>query len=1292
MLCFLALMLATGPSTALAGEPRSVGVLVLPGAEPTPGEAAARALCVDRYGGYEVGLTESGVPDLSPQTRALWWHCELVPLPGAMTSQQACQAVLAWLEAGGGLFLSGAAADYVHVLGLEPAPLRVGGYSGVDTFIAAVDPAPARGHPAYDGLDATAPIGLCSGGYPPLADYWGSGGPLGGVVIGEASPDAGEHPFVEYAYGSGRIVVLGWRLPHYGFAGNAYRDNLVRLTGNVLAYLASGEWYGEVADARCVPALLALKRANPDAKRRAVLDLAEHYPGRYPRATEYLAALDSVPELRRRLEARDTGAIADAERVVALLNEAMLANPLLDFRELVLVKRGASLLGLPWNWESNSSLPRTGYDNEIALLSPVGPEGALRTLFRPAGGEFVGDVDLDFDASRMLFSMPGPNGRWQVYEMRADGSNLSQLTLVEQPDVDNYDACYLPDGNVLFTSTAPMVGVPCVAGSSHVSNVYRWERSSGAIRRLTFGQDHDWCPTVMPDGRVLYLRWEYSDLPHFVSRILFTMNPDGTNQMAYYGSNSYWPNALFYARPTPGAESRFIAVVGGHHDNPRMGELALFDVSRGTFEADGCVQRVPGYGERVEPVLLDGLTTASWPKYLHPYPLSDKYFIVSCRPTPNAEWGIYLADVFDNLTLIKEVPGYALLEPLPLQPTRRPPVIPPRARPNESEATAYIADIYVGDGLRGVPRGAIKKLRLFTYHFAYHGVGGQVHRVGFDGPWDIKRVLGTVPVEPDGSAYFTVPANTPISIQPLDESGQALQLMRSWMTAMPGEAVSCVGCHESASTVVPADRFTLAAQREPSGITPWYGPVRGFSFDREVQPVLDRFCVGCHDGRPWQGGEALVDLRQQGLVRLEALDPGYSVHARFSPSYLALRRLVRGHTIESDMHLLEPGEYAADTTQLIRMLRAGHYGVELDPEAWDRLITWIDLNTPFHGAWHEILGEGYVAHQRERRREMDRLYAAKDEDPEALPPLPSSPPEPLIPPLADTADRPVFLEGWPLSSDDAADRQAALGATEMTLDLGSGVSLVLRRIPAGTFVMGDAYGLPNERPERVVRIERPFWLGATEVTNAQYALFDPSHDSRLEGGDFLQFSVEERGYPVNGPEQPVVRVSYHQAEAFCSWLYSRTGMRCLLPSEVQWEYACRAGTSTALWYGPTEADFAQYANLADAQLRRVDTYAPWAIPSGAIPEWRPAVATVDDGHRVSAPVASYRPSPWGLYDMHGNAAEWTSSPYTSYGGAMVVRGGSWHDTPPWARSAVRNAYPPYRRVFDVGFRVAAEAL
>jgi len=1301
----LAVVLACATGTWAQGTIGGLYILS-PTPEPaTPGEAAARALGTGTLGGQMLQPNADGTLVLPGDARALWWHCETAPLPAVMQTAAVRQALLAWIEAGHGLFLSGTALSYVTVLGIEPAGPRVSGTGGQDTVEAGVQPSAAPRHPVYEGFDGQAPILLVSGGYPAFSDFHGSGGPQGGSAIGDAYPDAGEHPFDEWAYGAGRVIALGWRLPYYGSPANTHRDNLEHLTANVLRYLAKGEWFGQPADSRFRTAQARLERISADGFRLAIEDLTRTFGDRYPHGEEYLAYLDRLPTVMAALDKGDPAALDEARRLADTLDAALLANPLLDFGRLLVIRRSEANLGLPNNWESNSSLPTTGWDDELEVLSPVRPDGELRTSFRPGNGEFVGDVDLDFDASRLLFSMPGSSGRWRIFELWADGTGLTELPLINEPDVDNYDACYLPDGNVIFTSTAPFVGVPCVTGSSHVTNLYRWDRDTGRIRQLTFEQDHDWCPTVLNDGRILYLRWEYSDLPHFVARILFSMAPDGTEQMAYYGSNSYWPNSMFYARPVPNDPSKFVAVVVGHHDNPRMGELVLFDTDQGRHEADGVVQRLPGRGKPVEPIILDGLTGGSWPKYLHPFPLSDKYFLVACKPTPASRWGIYLADVFDNLTLIKEVEGYALLEPVPLQPRTRPPVIAPKVNLERKDAVVYLSDIYAGDGLRGVPRGTVKQLRLLTYQFAYHGMGGQVNRVGLDGPWDVKRIMGTVPVEPDGSALFRVPANTPISLQPLDERGQALQLMRSWMTAMPGETVSCVGCHEPQRTAPATALLTAGATRDPAEITPWYGPTRGFSFNREVQPVLDRYCITCHDGRSAPSGGEMADFTQRPPVPVTGnTDGGYSNGSLFPPAYLALRQYVRGPTIESDMHLLMPGEFCADTTWLVQLLRKGHYGVELNAEAWDRLITWMDLNTPAHGTWHEIVGEEKVNHQRDRRREMMRRYAGRDEDPEAIvetPPFGGAA-EACSAALDGNAPAPSAA-GWPFGAEEAARRQDAAGTPVRTLDLGDGAAMELRYIPAGEFVEGDPGGLADERPCAAVKIEKPFWMGTCEVTNDQFHRFDAAHDSRLETGDFLQFSVQERGYPVNGPTQPVARVSWREAMAFCGWLAQRTGGRVTLPTESQWEYACRAGSETPLWFGGTDTDFAPYANLADHRLRFVDTFAPWGLPSGAIPPWRPAADSVDDGYRVSAPVGTYQPNAWGLRDMAGNVGEWTRSVYRPYpyvedaAGAAddnaprTVRGGSWYDPPHRARSASRRAYPPYRGVFDVGFRAVVEA-
>ena len=190
------------------------------------------------------------------------------------------------------------------------------------------------------------------------------------------------------------------------------------------------------------------------------------------------------------------------------------------------------------------------------------------------------------------------------------------------------------------------------------------------------------------------------------------------------------------------------------------------------------------------------------------------------------------------------------------------------------------------------------------------------------------------------------------------------------------------------------------------------------------------------------------------------------------------------------------------------------------------------------------------------------------------------------------------------------------------------------------------------------------------------------------------------GWPLNAPDQPVVRVSWDQAQAFCRWLSAKTGLSFHLPTESQWEYACRAGTPTPFFFGDLQADFSRWANLADANIRNL-AYEAWRPKP---PDIVPRDERFDDQALVTAEVGSYEPNAWGLRDMHGNAAEWTRTSYRGYPyrdddgrndetdrGPKVVRGGSWRDRPKLGRSAQRECFPPYQRVFNVGFRVVCES-
>ncbi len=1060
-----------------------------------------------------------------------------------------------------------------------------------------------------------------------------------------------------------------------------------------------------------------------ESLRLAVEDLMATFGPEYPNGADYLRRWDQIAV------EMDSESPSKWLQFRRLRDEALRANPLLDFERMLVLKRKTGQLGLPTNHQCNTCLEQNGFDNEVAILAPVHPRGQLTTLFRPSDDAYVGELDLHFDADRLLLTMP--NGRtWQIHEIRLRDREIRQVSR-EVAGVDNFDACYLPDGGIVFASTASFTGVPCWHGRERACCLYRMDADGSNIRQLCYDQDLDLHPAVLANGQVIYSRWDYTGIQHAYVRPLMVMNPDGTGQRAVCGSNTYYPNCLFFPRAVPGDPNKIVAILAGYHGKNRMGELAVLDVSRGWDGESGIVHRMTHRDEPIVPVVLDMLTNQASPQFLHPYPLSEKYVLTAMQPTPRQPWGIYLVDAFDNVTPILTDEEYDFFEPIPIRRHPAPPVIPDSIDPSREDAIVFLHDIYQGPGLRGVPRGTITHLRIAAYHFGYPGMAGP-DKIGRAGPWEVMRILGTVPVYEDGSAKFRVPACTPITLQALDQEGQAVQLMRSWYTAMPGELTSCVGCHETPNQT-PVVRGDLAAQFPASEIEPWYGPPRGFDFAREVQPVLDEYCVACHDGQQRIGTESLPDLRaadrQDGYVGLpltalgaDRLDPStlasvsdrfsacvgmpkpYGNHrTRYTPAYESLIPFIRRVNIEDSANLLRPGEYHADTSPLIQMLKKGHYRVELSREAWDRLITWIDLNGPCHGQWSAIAP---IPDEADRQRlSLARAYGGPTFDPEVNPI--DSPQErsvrPAIP-LEEVAERRERHRQAALQLQQTVEAEtdiASEGSKDtMTLDLGGGVEIELVHVPRGRFVMGDlnAVGAEDEHPASVVEIERAFWIGKCEVTNEQLRRLCPEHTS----GFFTkrQIDVNGPGIQLDEPQQPAVRVSWNEAMLFCRRLSQISGYHVTLPTEAQWEYAARAGTTTELSYGDADIDFSPHANMADRSLACIYV----GTAGVAVLQPIPADMRYDDQAIGTADVGSYSANPWGLYDMHGNAAEWTRSVYRPYpyraddgkndvdsdSPPRVVRGGSFYERPQRCRSAHRFAYHPWYAVHDVGFRIIIE--
>jgi len=1078
------------------------------------------------------------------------------------------------------------------------------------------------------------------------------------------------------------------------------------------------------------------KLLNFKALRLAVADLTATYPETYGKGNKYLRKLDEyeklLPELGKGVEAGDVAALTKASEIIEFSREALLANPLLDFDKVMVVRRrfgGAarrvqgSAIGAPnLNAYTNDTIRHSGWDNEIAVLSNLRRGARADVIFKPAGSAILRDTDLDFDGEHIMFSSITPNDRWGLFEIGRNGQNLRQITPTDMPDVDFFDSCYLPDGRVVTCSTACYEGLPCVSGSQPMVNLYLVDRRKQSIRQLTFEQDSDFHPCVLNNGRLLYLRWEYSDTPHYYSRYMFSCNPDGTNQMEYWGSGSYFPTAFKHARPMPGHPRKIIGIISGHHATPETGRMAIIDPALGRkypfkfkptslewgpqggtlniatevlpAEKTGFVQEIPGYGKDVVGNVRDGQGTNVYPSFVYPYPLSDKYILVSMKPTARSLWGLYLVDIYDNVTLLYEQEGAGIFEPFPLAPRVRPPAIADRVIPGAKTANVYVTDVYDGPGLAGIPRGKVKRLRLFSYHFAYNRTGGHAS-CGVESSWDVKCILGTVPVESDGSASFKIPANTPISIQPLDERGMALQIMRSWLVDKPGENVSCGGCHENQNQAS-LNRPGAAGGRAPTPIEPFYGEARPYAFPLEIYPVLNKYCRGCHDGTQPKDGRRMPVFTSQ------------------RTAYESLHPYVRRPGPESDLEMPNPMEWHCSTSPLVRMLEKGHHNVKLDAEAREKLYCWIDLNAPYRGSWNppKFRGQDQTA----RRAELARLYAGVAYNPEDIynrlvKASGERKPEAFIKPEPGPAVSPDNLaaKGFPMSAERAGQLQQQAGkTTERELDLGDGRKIKLVLIPAGEFVMGSQAGYPDAQPRAVVRIEKPFWMSVCEITNAQYNCFDPEHDTRYydeQGKD-----QATPGYIGNHPNQPVARVSWRQATAFCKWMAQKTAQKVALPSEAQWEWAARAGSAGPFYYGGLDSVFSTFANLADHQM--LFTKTGWDggskvhkrrshNPKGNFPL---RDDRSDDKCLVTNYVGQYQPNAWGLKDMVGNVSEWTRSSYRPYpyaeadgrndanpGQKKVARGGSWEDRPVNATASVRLAYEPYQKVYNVGIRIVIPA-
>ena len=609
-------------------------------------------------------------------------------------------------------------------------------------------------------------------------------------------------------------------------------------------------------------------------------------------------------------------------------------------------------------------------DSSLCLLEMNGMYGTVKTLLEDKTGR-IRDPAVSYDGKRILFAWKKSLNEddYHLYEMEAASGKTRQLT--SGLGFTDFEGTYLPNGDIIFSSTRCVQTVDC--WWTEVSNLYTCDKDGKYLRRLGFDQVHTVFPTVMDDGRIIYTRWDYNDRGQVFTQPLFQMNYDGTGQTEFYGNNSWFPTTITQARGIPGT-SKVIATLCGHHTS-QTGKLAIIDPSKGRQENTG-VQLIAPVREtpavRIDTYGQDGEL------FMYPYPLNEKEFIVSYSPSGNRDFmNLYCMDIDGKRELLVADQALSCTQAAPLAPRKVPALRPSTVDYRKTTGTYYIKDVYTGPGLKDVPRGTARKLRVVALEFRPAGIGWNTSQgaggvalsstpvsIG-NGSWDVKIILGDAKIYEDGSALFTVPAKTPVYFQILDENGCAIQTMRSWSTLQPGETFSCLGCHESKNSAPMTEgKATMAMKAGAQKLEPFYGPPRGFSFPKEIQPILDRNCVKCHKG---ESPDLPFSLTSHEIIDEQS-------KRKWSDSYLALTqarknagsiapgdvsisgwpgRVVNWAGTQSPPEMLPPYFAGAAKSKLIAMLAKGHNKVKLSSEDLEKLAAWIDLYVPYCGDYTE---------------------------------------------------------------------------------------------------------------------------------------------------------------------------------------------------------------------------------------------------------------------------------------------------------------------------------------------------
>ncbi|MEE8451338.1 MAG: hypothetical protein V3R99_05460 [Thermoguttaceae bacterium] len=605
----------------------------------------------------------------------------------------------------------------------------------------------------------------------------------------------------------------------------------------------------------------------------------------------------------------------------------------LDFEEIVFAVRQN---GKDGHWYANFSYwsdrpERSMYSDHGKLCALNVKTGEARVILdAPDGG--VRDPHMHYDGQKILFSYR-KDGQpyYHLYEINVDGSGLRQLT---DGPFDDLEPAYLPDGGIVFCSSRCNRMVQCFF--VRVATVHRCDGDGQNIRALSANMEQDNTPWVLPDGRILYQRWEYIDRSQVQFHHLWTMNPDGTNQQVFFG-NMHGGTVMIDAKPIPGTQKVLASFSPGHGRPEHMGHVTIVDPVEG-----------PDARENARQISDEAI-------YRDPYPLSEELFIAADQRD------IVMMDDRGSVMTIYELPeewsqgGVTLHEPRPIKGRARERVIPTRIIPEQATGQVFLENVYIGRNMGGIEPGEIKKLLVLEVLPKPVNFSGGQEPLTIGGSFTLERVLGTVPVEPDGSANFELPAMRSLFFVALDENDMSVKRMQSFMTVQPGEIVSCVGCHEERLGTPRSFTRTTAMNRAPSRIEPIAGVPDVYDFPRDIQPILDKHCVGCHDyEKTEQGGP-----RAGGVILSGDHGPQYS------HSYATLTQRGEFSDGRNGGGNRAPHSIGSSASPLLKKLDGIHRNPDLDVpiNATDREKTivrlWIELGAPYPGTY-AALGCGMV--------------------------------------------------------------------------------------------------------------------------------------------------------------------------------------------------------------------------------------------------------------------------------------------------------------------------------------------